>query len=298
MVKDTQKKTVGLLALLFVYLLAAGAGLGVFLLLIEHVGMLLAVLIADVAATVLVWSCGLVLRTASVYDPYWSLQTIVIYVGLLAYYGNWNVHTIIPLIAIGLYSIRLTVNFLMGFHDLCYVDWRYQMLRGKSGRAFQFVNLMGICMFPTLIVYLASMPLFVYATLSSFSYWDIVGSGIVALGTLLELIADAQMKSFVKTRTSREETINAGLWRYSRHPNYLGEILIWVGAAFTLVLVRWEYWYYLAGAVAVFAMFLFISIPMEERHLKEYKPGYAQYIVTTSPLFLLPRREYSAKDEE
>lgn len=287
-----KKKIYGLLILLSIYLIATAIGLGSFYLLNGKVDILVNILISDVIATIFVWATGLIFKTASVYDPYWSLQTLVIYLGLLFYYQNWTIFTIIPLIAIILYSIRLTTNFCIGFHDLSYVDWRYKMLAKKSGKLFQLVNLFGICMFPTLVVYSASIPLMVYANNTiNHGYWDIVGSLIILGGTLLELITDIQMKKFIKIRASREEVINIGLWKYSRHPNYLGEILIWFGVAAILIISNPNYWYFLFGAIINLLMFIFISIPMEENHMKEYKPLMNEYISKTSPLLILPNRK-------
>ena len=99
------------------------------------------------------------------------------------------------------------------------------------------------------------------------------------------------MKKFIKIRKDRSEIINIGLWKYSRHPNYLGEILIWFGLATCLVALAPQYWYFYIGAVINFIMFMVISIPMEENHMKEYKPGMNEYIKHTSMLLILPRRK-------
>ena len=291
MVCNMKKKTVGLLLLFLVYVLAVAIGVGIFILLKDKVNFLINILIADVIATIFVWGCGLLLKTASTYDPYWSVQTFFIYLGLLIYFNNWNLFTIIPLIAIAIYSIRLTANFAIRFHDLTYVDWRYKMLANKSGKLFQLVNLFGICMFPTLVVYSASIPLFIYASISTFSYLDLIGTFIILGGTLLELVSDIQMKKFIKIRQSRDEVINIGLWKYCRHPNYLGEISIWFGVALILIISHPSYWYYLFGAVINLLMFIFISIPMEENHMKEYKPAINEYIKTTSCLLILPKKK-------
>ena len=286
------KRVIGLSALLLIYATAFVAGIFSFML-FERIGLndYISVLLADIIATVIVWASGVILRTASAYDPYWSLQTLAIYVCLLYRYQNWHIGTILLLVAISLYSFRLTLNFILGFHSLSYVDWRYKMLKQKTGRFYQVVNLLGICMFPTLVVYAASLPVIAYATINSFSMFDIIGLSIIVLGVLLELIADMQMKRFVKQRTDRSEVLNKGLWRYSRHPNYLGEISIWFGVALTLIISHFNYWYFIAGAVINLLMFLLISIPMEENHFKEYKPDYEQYKNDTSMLLILPKKK-------
>ena len=285
-------KVFGLLVLLLIYIIAVAVGLLVFYFLKDHIHFLLAILISDVTATIFVWVSGLIVKTPSVYDPYWSVQTVLIYLPLLFYFNNWNMFTIIPLVVMLLYSIRLTVNFIKGFHGLAYVDWRYDMLKQKSGKLFQLVNLMGICMFPTLVVYSASIPLFIYASLSidSYSYLDLIGSFVILVGIYFELIADLQMKAFIKIRKSKSDVIDIGMWKYSRHPNYLGEIMIWFGVAFILIIHNYQMAYWIIGAIINLLMFLFISIPMEEKHMLEYKPELKEYIKTTSCLLLLPKK--------
>lgn len=180
------KRVIGLSALLVVY--ACAIALGIFLyVVLSDAGMndYFAVLIADVSATVLVWASGVILRTASAYDPYWSLQTLVIYLCLLIKNNNWHVGTILLLAALILYSARLTMNFIIGFHSLGYVDWRYRMLKEKSGKFYQVVNLFGICMFPTIVVYLATLPVIAYAGVEAFSVIDIIGLAVIVIGTLL-----------------------------------------------------------------------------------------------------------------
>ena len=285
------KRVIGLSALLVVYAAAIALGIFLYVVLSDVMNDYLAILIADVSATVLVWASGVVLRTASAYDPYWSLQTLVIYLCLLIKNNNWHIGTILLLVALILYSARLTMNFIIGFHSLGYVDWRYRMLKEKSGKFYQIVNLFGICMFPTLVVYLATLPVIAYASVEAFSAIDIIGLAVIVLGTLLEFIADTQMKAFVKIRKDRSEVLNRGVWKYSRHPNYLGEISIWFGVALTLILSHFNYWHFIVGAVVNLLMFIFISIPMEERHFKGYKPDYEQYKKETHMLLILPKKK-------
>ena len=96
----------------------------------------ISVLLADVAATIFVWFMGVIFKTASMYDPYWSLQTVIIYLALLIRNNNWNLGTILLLAVIAIYSIRLTTNFIIGFDSLSYVDWRYRMLKEKTGNVY------------------------------------------------------------------------------------------------------------------------------------------------------------------
>lgn len=285
------KRISGLLILLAGYIVAIGASVGLYFGLAQAgLDLFLNLLICDVAATIIIWLFGVLFKTASFYDPYWSVQTFVMVLAILISSGNWNAGTILFLVALAYYTVRLTGNFIRTFHSLRYVDWRYEMLREKSGKLFQIVNLMGICMFPTLIVYLASIPA-LYVALGNFSWWQIIGFVVMVGAVTLELISDKQMTRFVKTRTDRSQVINVGLWRFSRHPNYLGEISFWFGVYFFFLAEFKELWYWGAGAIAILLMFLFISIPMEEKRMATYKPGLAAYKKRANALLLLPERK-------
>lgn len=285
-------KAIGLTLLLVVYVLAGLLGVGFFFV-FESTGMalLLNLFLCDVIATVFVWLCGIILGTASVYDPYWSVQTIVIYVLLLFHYQSWNLGTALFLVPLLFYSVRLTMNFALGFDSLSYVDWRYKMLREKSGKAFQIVNLLGICLFPTCIVYAASVPMFLFATDGVWNPLMIPGLVLMVGAVILELVSDMQMRKFRKNRTDKSQIINVGLWKYSRHPNYLGEISFWFAIYIAFVPCFPNLWFWGAGALANLLLFLFISIPMEEKHMLAYKPNLQEYIDTTSMLLILPRRK-------
>jgi len=284
-------KLKGLLYLLVVYVLAFGIALSVEVLLLRAGwDILLSLLLVDVIATAIVYLFGVVSRSPSVYDPYWSLQTLFFYLFLLVYFTRWNLGTILVLAVLTYYSVRLTANFIVGFDDIHYIDWRYKMLKAKTGKAFQIVNFFGINMMPTLLVYLASVPFFLYGVSRDFSYWDLFALITMTLAVTLELVADMEMKRFIKNRTDRSQINETGLWKYSRHPNYLGEILFWVGGAL-LIIPQAEIWYWASGAVGMVLLFCFISIPMIEKNFLTYKPSYALYQKKVSMLLILPRKK-------
>ena len=111
----------------------------------------------------------------------------------------------------------------------------------------------------------------------------------------LEYFSDRQMHAFLK---DAEEGIvcKVGLWRYSRHPNYLGEISVWLGVFLVMLPYACNYWYYGIGFLAVAVMFLTISIPLMEHRQSSRRPAYAEYCRETSCLLLLPvHKEEAAK---
>ena len=284
-------KISGLVVLLIAYVIAYMVGFIVFNLLVKKVNIFVAILLCDIAATISIYLIGLIYHSPSIYDPYWSIQTAAIGLSLMLYYDNFNLGAVLYFIFILIWSLRLTINFVITFDDITYVDWRYKMLKEKSGKLYILVNLLGINLFPTVIVYAASLPYFVYIINGlEFSYLDIFGYVIMFLGMAIELFSDLAIHKFKKYRRSNKDLINIGLWKHSRHPNYLGEITFWVGVGIVYFFRVPEEWYYLLGALAIYLMFMFISIPMAEHHMETYKKNYDQYKKDHRILLPFPKR--------
>lgn len=274
------KKTKGLLILLIIYVLAYIVGLLSFIILENYTNIneILNLFIADAIATTFVFLIGIILKTASVYDPYWSVQTIMIYISLMIKHSTYNIGSFIYLGCILFYTIRLTGNFIKGFNDISYIDWRYSLIKEKTGKFYQLVSFIGINMVPTIVVFTASIPTFLYIINGcNFELLNIIGLLIMILAIICELVSDNDMRRFKKIRTSNKEIINIGLWKYSRHPNYFGEISFWYGVAFVFIFSNINMWYVILGAILNTLLFIFISVPLAEGHLKTYKDGFDEY---------------------
>lgn len=243
-------------------------------------------LIADIAATVLTFAFSVMLGNASVYDPYWSVQPIVI-LAAFAVGRRLNMVRFLLLTAVILWGVRLTGNWVYSFHDLMRQDWRYTLLKEKTGAFYPFVNFAGIHMVPTLIVYACTLPA-AYAFLHE-AAWN-AGSLLfffVSVGAAaMQGVADYQMHRFQRRGTGI--FIRDGLWKYSRHPNYLGEILMWWGVAFSAISVFPDVWYLGLGALANTVLFLAVSIPLADGR-QARKPNYEEYKSRTRMLLPLKK---------
>lgn len=251
----------------------------------------LKVLGADIAATITIFLISSFFKNASIYDPYWSVIPLVIALLLLIDQKSFNAFNIVLLVVISFWSIRLTANWIYTFKDLKHQDWRYDMLKKKSGKMYPLINLVGIHLFPTLIVYGCMLPLIVFikddlsSNLSS-SFFKmavfIIGCLLSVFAVFLQLFSDVQMQKFRNDPQNKGKFISTGLWKYSRHPNYLGEILMWWGIFIATQLT--STWLFFIGPLLNTLMFLFISIPMAENRLKGYKEGFLEYAARTHKL--------------
>lgn len=255
-----------------VYIIAAIAGIAVYSALSYNWWINL--LIADIAATVVTFIFSVIFGNASVYDPYWSVQPIVILIGFAIGKEITPLRTLL-LVVVCLWGIRLTVNWAYTFKNLEHQDWRYTMLKEKTGIFYPLINLVGIHLVPTLIVYACILPA-VYAFLYSGNAnpVSILFICLSLAAVLMQGTADYQMHRFRKNRNG--QFIRNGLWRYSRHPNYLGEILMWWGVVLSVLSVFPNALFLCIGALSNNLLFLFVSIPMADRR-QSVKPGFDEY---------------------
>lgn len=285
MEKLKQSRVASFIAVTAVYLIAAAVGIALYLNL--NLPWWLSLLIADIAATVVTFAFSLIFGNASVYDPYWSVQPPVI---LTAFFVSHKISAlgVLLMIAVWFWGIRLTANWAYTFGNLTHQDWRYTMLHEKTGVFYPLINFTGIHMVPTLVVYGCILPA-VYAVVQGVqaNVGSVIFVCLSIAAACLQGIADIQMHVFRKKRTS--PFIRIGLWKYSRHPNYLGEIVMWWGIALAVVCAAPHAWYLIVGAVANTLLFLLVSIPMADRR-QSRKQGFAEYKKQTRMLLPIPKR--------
>jgi steroid 5-alpha reductase family enzyme len=254
---------------------------------------LLNLFMADVIATVVIFIFSMIFSNSSVYDPYWSIVPPIFAIYLVMLFPGANHFRQLVIMSLVLFwSIRLTFNWLRGWQGLRHQDWRYTSIAEKTGKWYWPVSFLGIHFMPTLFVFLGCLPLWYSLSASTpFTIYDVFAASITILAILTECIADEQLHRFRKNN-NRRTFIHTGLWKYSRHPNYLGEISFW-GGMFLFVVSSsgfrsfTGYWT-IIGLIFMILLFTLISIPLMERRNRSGKPGYDEYARKVPAL--LPRR--------
>jgi steroid 5-alpha reductase family enzyme len=250
------------------------------------------VLVLDVLATLTIFLFSMVFNNSSLYDPYWSLVPPVI-IGFWVF-GKYApaeltlLHWIILSLVL-IWSLRLTLNWLLRWQGIRDEDWRYIAFRFRYQEYYWMVSLFGIHLFPTLIVLIACIALYPAIALGDGSMglmeWT---AAFITLGAILvEGVADLQLRNYLCDK-SKCEFISTGLWKYSRHPNYFGEVLFWVGLFLFSTGLPEARWWILPGPVLMILLFYTISIPMIDKRMLRRKTGYRDYSKRTSALIPWP----------
>ena len=252
---------------------------------------LLRLFCADVLATIVVWAFGLLYENVSVYDPYWSVFPPVVFLLWACYTGVWSLPVILLLIASWYWGWRLTRNWVITFKGIAHEDWRYTKYRSQHPLVFHAINLFGLNMMPTLVVFVAMLPgLKLFETTNPLTTNPLTTNPLttnpltlclLAFGFIvclssatIQLIADKQIHDFRAANPGKY--CNVGLWKHGRHPNYFGEIQFWWGIWIMYAALN-GIDMFIGGPIAMTALFVGISIPLMEKRQLANKPGYAEY---------------------
>lgn len=255
--------------------------------------LLIMMIILDVIATFYIFIMSTIFNNSSIYDPYWSVMPIFLIIFFACKVGNITNGFVVMLISVILvWGLRLTINWIYVFPNLRVQDWRYQTIKNKHPKLWFLLNLFGIHLLPTIVVFIGMLPAFYFVlgikenaipTIST--YFGV----IIALGgMIIETIADVELHMFKKVSSNAGLVCDKGLWKNSRHPNYFGEILFWIGVWMTgSSFLGNQTWVLIFSPIIVFLLFISVSIPMMEKRQLENKPAYKEYVENTNMLLPL-----------
>lgn len=274
------------------YLVAGGAG-AVVAGLIGAGSPLVTVLVADLVATGVIFGFSRGFNNTSMYDAYWSVvpPVIALYLFWVHQPGTDAARQVLVLGLVFAWAIRLTANWARGWSGLDHEDWRYVEMR-TNGKPYWLQSFFGLHLFPTLQVYLGCLALYPALTVGTrpFGPMDLLAVIITGGAIIIEFVADEQLRAFNATKLPGD-VCDVGLWRWSRHPNYFGELSFWWGLWLFGVSADPVWWWTAVGPLAMTAMFLFASIPMMDARSAQRRPAYEAYADRTSMLVPLPPKE-------
>lgn len=284
-----ESKFLSTLVVIVAYLVSCLLGYIYFISVDSSIDLYKTLLISDVIATVVIFGFSLGFKNSSIYDAYWSVIPMVILAGL-SYYFSIDIMSFTTSAALFwitmIWGARLTHNWYRGWPNLKHEDWRYGKLRKDNPKIAMFIDFSGIHLFPTLIVFLALMPSFwnFEQSLYEWNWLNYLGIFTFVISIFFETVGDNQLRKFVLSKPEKSAILKTGLWKYTRHPNYFGEATFWWSIyllSYSSELPTW----YLICPLSITCLFVFISIPMMDKRMKEKRPHYADHMKTTSGFF-------------
>jgi steroid 5-alpha reductase family enzyme len=259
-------------------------------------------LLADIVATLVIFGFSRRFKNSSFYDAYWSvIPPLLALYWILTGPNTLDIRVWLVFALISFWSIRLTWNWASHWQGLSHEDWRYIDLREKSGPLWApLMDLFGIHLLPTLQVFIALLPVYVVAQFAvhPLNLLDLIATIVTFGAVMIELIADRQLHRFLAS-AKPGQFIDSGLWAWSRHPNYFGELAFWSGIMlFALAASPTDYMWAIPGVVLMAAMLHFVSIPMMDQRCSERRTGYADYLQRVPALIPRPPRQHAQRARE
>ncbi|QNL20685.1 DUF1295 domain-containing protein [Hyphobacterium sp. CCMP332] len=210
-----------------------------------------------------------IIKNWSIIDIVWGPGFVLIAIMAIIYTRNYNIFSLTISALVTLWALRLA--FHIGIRNIGKgEDFRYANWRKKWQPHPEIQGYFRVFILQGIIMLIVSLPIYVTIKFSSTDYsfiYFIPGILIFFIGFILEVSADLQLRNFKKDDKNSGHLINSGLWSISRHPNYLGEIILWWGIGFFSL--PFEYGYLgLLGALCIHLIIRFISIPVLEEKWK------------------------------
>ena len=247
-------------------------------------------LLISLAVNAAFFAFAAVRKTDVVTDLSYSLSFAVLAV-VLPFLGAREPVQLAASLLVLVWAVRLGA-YLLGRILRIKVDHRFDEMRENPLRFARFWLLQAISV---AVIMLPVSYLLGRDAPPGFGRWAIAGAVVWLAGLVIEAAADAQKSAFKAKTENRERFITSGLWRYSRHPNYFGEILVWWGLfIFAVPFLQGAAFAVVIGPVFITLLLLFVSgIPLLERSAETRygsDPAYHEYKRRTSILVPLPPR--------
>ena len=238
------------------------------------------------AMTTLVWLLSLAKRDASIIDVFWGLGFVLL--GWVYFAAGDGQALRQPLVAglVTLWGVRLSLHILWrnwGHGE----DYRYREMREKNPGAFPLRSLLTVFWLQALLFWAISMPLYQVQRRSEplgLTLLDLLALALFVLGFGFEAGGDWQLARFKRDPANRGRVMNQGLWRYTRHPNYFGDAVVWW--SFFCFAAATGGWWALVSPVLMTVLLMRVSgVTLLEKKLEQTKPAYREYAESTNAFF-------------
>lgn len=228
-------------------------------------------------------------KKLSVVDVAWGSGFALI--AWLTVWQDSSARSILIAILVSVWALRITNHLARRVFGGTKDDPRYEQIASKWRGSYWLRAYFSIFLLQGVLVWLISFPV-MFATSdqhADLAILSVVGAALWAIGFGIEAAADRQLRDFVNYKPNKGKVMDQGLWRYSRHPNYFGELLQW-WAIGVIALQTSLGWIGLVGPLTLTILIVFVSgiPPIENR--KKSSPAYAEYMRRTSKLVPLPPR--------
>lgn len=236
----------------------------------------------------LFWLASIPLRNVAIVDIAWGLGFVLVAITAAICVDGLGINRwLLPLLTT-IWGVRLSGYLAWRNHGKP-EDKRYQAMRDHRGVSFVYSSLWIVFGLQAVILWIVSLPLqagIFYAT-SEWHPLHVIGLIVWLIGMVFETVGDYQLARFKSDPAHAGQVLDRGLWRYTRHPNYFGDFLVWWGLYLVSIAgsLAFTWWMVLGPLLMSWFLMRVSGVPLLEQSLRMTRPQYVDYIRRTNSFF-------------
>jgi steroid 5-alpha reductase family enzyme len=244
----------------------------------------------NVVIGIVAWAYSVARRNVAIVDSLWSLMILASLVSYVLLSGTSGARAALLMFLVAAWAVRLSAHITVRNHGDP-EDHRYQAIRRNNQPHFWLKSVYIVFGLQAFLAWFIAMPA-VAATASDapLGWLDLAGLLAWTVGMYFEVVGDWQLARFQRRRASKNAVLDTGLWRYTRHPNYFGEALLWWGI-YLMALSAGAWWAIVSPILMTILLLRVSGVALLERDIAERRPAYRDYVERTSAFIPMPPRE-------
>lgn len=243
---------------------------------------------------ILLWLVSLALKNSSIVDIFWGTGFVITaWSAFLLTPDGFLARKLLLCALVTIWGLRLSIHILTrnwGKPE----DFRYQAFRKQAGEAWWWRSFFKVFLLQGVLLWIISTPLIAaqFSAQPAYLSWlDALAIAVWLTGFFFEAVGDWQLARFKANPANKGKVLQTGVWRYTRHPNYFGDATQW-WAYYLIALAAGGWWTIFSPIIMTTLLMRVSGVALLEKTLKEEKPGYKDYIATTSEFFpWFPKRK-------
>lgn len=233
------------------------------------------------------WVWSVFIKNVSIVDIFWGLGFVIVNAFYVFNSGELTTRKIVILILVSIWGFRLAIY--LAFRNIGKgEDFRYQEFRKNFGpKRYWWFSFFQTFLLQGILIMIVSLPLLGINSSTNtgmLAPLDYIGIFIWVIGFMFEAGGDFQLARFKSNPTNKGKVLNTGFWKYTRHPNYFGDSMVWWAYAIFSIAAG-SYWQIIGSVIMTVLIIKISGVSLLEKTLKETKPQYRDYIKKTNAFF-------------
>ena len=241
-------------------------------------------LVSVTAVAVVSWMYSVLRSNVSIVDSLWSLMMLLCLLVYLSFAGPGGPRSLPVLIMLALWALRLSAYITIRNHGQP-EDRRYRAIRRNNEPGFQFKSIYIVFLLQAFLAWVICLPaLAAVSAQTVHGPLDYAGFALWLTGMFFQVVGDYQLTRFRSQPGNQSQVLKTGLWRYTRHPNYFGEALLWWGF-YLIALSAGAWWAIVSPLFMTFLLLRVSGVALLEKDIPKRRPAYLEYIRNTNAFF-------------